>query len=129
MRYNIWRMFLISVLCLALAAPARATNFDTLGKELVTGIVVVSAGIAILVTVLVLHHKNRKSTITGCVTSGPNGMTLQDEKDKRTYALSGDPVGIKAGERMTIEGRGAKIANALTFQAHSVAKDFGACQP
>ena len=43
----------------------------------------------------------KKRTITGCVTSGQNGMTVTDEKDKQVYALSGDTTGIKPGDRVT----------------------------
>ncbi len=90
----------------------------------------VTAAVAVIVTVLIIHHKSRKRTITGCVTSGPTGMNVTDEKDKRTYSLSGDPVGVKAGERMTFEGkRRADGGKKLVFEAHSVIKDFGVCAP
>src|ERR1019366_2170561 len=101
----LWRDVLIAVVSVALAAPARAESLDTAGKQIIAGIVVVSVAVGVLVTVLILHYKHKKSTITGCVTSGANGMSVADEKDKRIYALSGDPVGIKPGDRMTLEGK------------------------
>jgi hypothetical protein len=91
--------------------------------------VVVSAGTAVLVTVLILHHKHKKSSITGCVTTGANGISLTDEKDKRIYAVAGDPPGLKPGDRMTLEGKRKQSGSALVFQAQAVTKDFGVCQP
>jgi hypothetical protein len=43
--------------------------------------------------------------------------------------VSGDPVGVKPGERMTLEGKRKQSGKTLVFEAHSVTKDFGACQP
>lgn len=126
----LWRVVLIVIVCVALASPARADSFETAGKEIVAGIIIVSAGIAVLVTYLILHRRNHRSAITGCVTSAASGMNVTDEKDKRTYAVSGDPVGIKSGDRMTFEGKRRKGSGGTpVFEAHSVTKDFGACQP
>jgi hypothetical protein len=118
----------VAILCLALAKPARA-NYQTAGEEILAGIIVVTAAIAVLVTVLVLHHKGHKSEITGCVSSGTNGMSLTDEVDRRTYTLSGDTAGVKAGDRVTLEGKRKTKGNTFTFEAHSVARDFGVCRP
>jgi hypothetical protein len=123
------RALLTVVLCAALAAPARAESFQTAGHQIVAGIVVVSAAVAVLVTVLIVHYKHKKTTITGCVAPGASGLSLTDEKDQRLYAVSGDPVGIKAGDRMTLEGKSKQSDRTLVFEAHSVTKDFGACRP
>jgi hypothetical protein len=56
-------------------------------------------------------------------------MTVTDEKDKRIYTLAGDPVGVKPGDRMTFEGKRKKDDKSLVFEAKSVTKDFGSCQP
>ena len=129
MPHQLWRLVLIAVLSVAMAVPSRAESWNAAGEQIVAGIVVVSAGIAVLVTVLVLHQKHKKSAITGCVRSGANGLTLTDEKDQRTYALSGDPVGVKADQRMTFEGKRKNVNNMPVFEARSVTKDLGACQP
>jgi hypothetical protein len=126
---NLWRVSLIVVLSVALAAPARAESWGAVEAQFITGIVVVSAGIAVLVTVVIVHHKHKRSAITGCVTTGANGMSLTDEKDKRIYALTGDPPGMKPGDRMTLEGKRKQSGSALVFQAQAVTKDFGVCQP
>lgn len=125
----LWHAVLIAVLSVALAMPGRAESLDTAGKQIVTGIVIVSVAAGVLATLLIIHYKNKKSVITGCVSSSANGMSMLDEKDKRTYVLSGDTAGIKPGDRMTLEGKRKNTGKTLSFEAQSVAKDLGACQP
>jgi hypothetical protein len=120
-----WQAVLVVVLGVALAMPARAESLNAAADQVVIGIVVVTAAVVVLTTILILHYKHRKTAITGCVASGASGPTVTDERDKRTYSLSGDPVGLKLGERMTLEGKRTKD----TFAAHSVTKDLGACVP
>jgi hypothetical protein len=120
------RSVLIPVLCLTLAIPGRAESLTTARNQLIAGIVVVGAAMTVF-AILVIRHKHKPTAITGCVRAGANVMNLTDERDKRTYALSGDPVGLRAGERMTLEGKPKKSGEALVFEAQRVAKDFGAC--
>lgn len=129
MTLHLWRASLIVVLSVALAVDARAESLQTAGDQIVAGIVVVSVGVGVLVTFLILHQKHKKSIVTGCVHPGPSGMNVTDEKDKRTYALVGDPVGIKPGNRMTLEGKRQQSAQGPVFQAQAVTKDFGVCPP
>jgi hypothetical protein len=59
-------------------------------------------------------------------------MSVTDEKDKRTYVLSGNTAGIKPGDRMTLQGKKIKpkgTDKTLTWEAKNVTKDFGVCQP
>jgi hypothetical protein len=126
----LWQGVLIAALTSALATPARANQLQTNADEIVVGIVVVSAAIAVVVTVLVLHHhKPKNRAITGCVDSGANGMSVTNEKDKRNYALSGNTVGVKQGDRMTLEGKANGPGSTLAFEVQKVTRDFGACQP
>ncbi len=67
----------------AVIAPARGETLGTAETQIITGIVVVSAAIGVVVTVLILHHKHKEAAITGCVVSGANGMSVTDEKDKQ----------------------------------------------
>ena len=129
MTIKLWRVVLIAVLSVTLIAPARAETIQTAGRQIEVGIVVVSVAIGVGVTLLTLHYKHKKTAITGCVMSGATGLSLTDEKDKRVYALSGDPVGVKPGDRMTLEGKRKQSGATLVFEAHSVTKDFGACLP
>jgi hypothetical protein len=52
----------------------------------------------------------RSPSITGCVASGPPGLSLQNEGDQQTYMLGGDVAGIKAGGRVRISGKKKKKA-------------------
>ena len=125
----IGRVALVAILCFMLATPARAGNYQTAGEEILIGIVVVTAAVAVLVTLLILHHRDHGSEITGCVSSGTNGMTLTDEIDKRTYTLSGDTSAVKTGDRVTLEGKRKTKGDTFIFQAQKVNRDFGACHP
>jgi hypothetical protein len=126
--HNLSEFVLIALLSVALAVPARAETLQTAGDQIIAGIVVVSAGITVLVIFLVLHQKHKQSTITGCVTRGATGTSLIDEKDKQLYLVSGDPLGLKPGDRMTLEGKRKKTGKDSTFEARAVKKDFGLCQ-
>lgn len=125
-----YRAVLIAIVVAALTKPARADSFETDAKLIVTGIVVVSAAVAVAVTVFVVHHRSNKSAITGCVTSGPNGSSVTDEKDNQIYLLSAGSISIKPGDRVMLEGKRRKQSGgAFVFEAHKVTRDFGACQP
>ena len=97
----------------------------------IVGVIVgVVAGVAV-VTIVAIHH-SKKRTITGCVNPGGNGMTIMDEKDRKIYALSGDPTGVKPGERMRLRGkkiRSAEVDGPLKWAAQKTDSDFGACRP
>ena len=123
------RMVLIALISIALVKPARAESIDTAGKQLEVGIVVVGAALVVGVTLLILHEKHKKATITGCVQSGANGTSVTDEKDQQIYLLSGDPAGIKAGDRMTVAGNRKAGGKGSVFEVHGVIKDFGVCRP
>ena len=73
-----------------------------------------AVAVVVVVAVLVTHHKTQR--ITGCVNTGPNGMSLTDEKDNRSYALSGSSAGVKPGDRMTLEGKRKQADKTLVFE-------------
>jgi hypothetical protein len=129
---SLWRGVLIVVISVALATPARATSLDTTARNIVIGIVAVTAAVAVVITLVILHESRKDRTITGCVSSEGSGMTIADEKDQQVYALSGNTVGITPGERMSLKGKKAKSKGAkhtLVWVATNVNKDFGVCQP
>ena len=125
-----WRGVLIVVLGVALAKPAEASGYPS-GGAIAAAIVGVAAAV-VVVAVVVIHKSSEKRTITGCVNPGGSGMTVTDEKDKQTYALSGNTTGMKPGDRMKLQGKKVKSKGAdktLVWEAKGVAKDFGVCQP
>jgi anti-sigma-K factor RskA len=129
---SLWRGVLIVALSVAVAAPARANSLDTAGRNIVIGIVAVTAAIAVVITVVILHESRKDRTITGCVSSEGNGMTIADEKDQQVYALSGNTVGITLGERMSLKGKKARSKNTnhtLVWVTTNMDKDLGVCRP
>jgi len=101
---SIWRGVLIAIISVALAAPTWADrprlranassgdSFQKLGNEVLIGIVVAAVAVVVVVAILVTHHKPQR--ITGCVHSEANGMSVTDEKDRQSYALSGSTAGV-----------------------------------
>ena len=127
-----WRGVVIVALCVVLAIPARAqtgTGKIVNSGAIIAGIVAVVAALVVVI-VVVVHESSKKRTITGCVNSGENGVSVTDEKDKRLYALSGDTTGLKPGDRVTLQGKKVKPKGAntpLAWEVDKETKDFGAC--
>jgi len=122
---------LIIALTLAITTPARGDSLKTQGDEILIGIVAVTAAVAVVITVLAVHYSKKRS-ITGCVASAGDGLTVTDENDKKIYALSGNTSGVKPGDRMKLKGKKVKPTGTdktLVWEATDVSKDFGVCQP
>lgn len=130
----------IWILSVALAMPAGAQNPRTLApgsgsklepgaKDIVIGAAVGIAAVAVVATVLIIHYSHKKSSWTGCVVTGANGMSLTNEKDKQTYLLFGDTSAVKSGDRMTLHGKRKNTGNARAFETQKVTRDFGVCSP
>ena len=87
--------------------------------------------VGVVVVVVLVVHYSKKRTITGCVSSGPDGMTVTNEGDKQVYTLSGDTGGVKPGERMKLQGSKLKAntGKPLIWDTKKISKDFGVCQP
>jgi len=84
----------------------------------------VAAGIAVI-AYLVLN----KPVILGCVQSIDGSPTLIDEKDKHAYALAGDHLNLKTGERFKLKGKKIKEKDGkFTFRVKNVDHDYGACK-
>jgi hypothetical protein len=129
---NLWRGILIVLISLALTTPAKANSMDNTARNIVIGIVAVTAAVAVVITVVIMHESKKDRTITGCVSSGGIGMTIADERDKQVYALSGNTAAITPGDRMSLKGKKAKSKgtnHTLVWVTTNVNKDFGVCQP
>jgi hypothetical protein len=89
------------------------------------------AGAAAVVGVggyLIYRATHKHTSIQGCVTSDQNGFSLQNEKDKKTYALAGDSATLRAGQKVALSGKKMKDSTGkLTFQVQKLTKDYGAC--
>jgi hypothetical protein len=132
---------LIIALVLGLCVPTGAqapigtippgANFGGISKGAIIGIVVGVVATVVVVAILIIRHSAKSRTITGCVTTAPNGLVVTNEKDKRVYALSGDTAGVKPGERMTLQGHKISFSgsNPLGWEVSQIQKDYGACRP
>jgi len=82
-------------------------------------------------TAVVLYLILRKPTITGCVSSGGNGMTLTADDSKRSYKLVGNTEGVTAGDRVKLQGKKEKStvsSSPLVWETEKLSKDYGACR-
>ncbi|HKF50376.1 MAG TPA: hypothetical protein VKB38_23640 [Terracidiphilus sp.] len=128
-----------SLLCVSLllsSLPAQAhvhtraqnTSLQTQANEIGAGIIGVAAalGIGLGVGIYFALHP----TIKGCVSSDPNGLSLKNEKDQVTYALTGATTTLKAGEVVKVRGRKKSASGtsaSATFRVDGVKKTYGAC--
>jgi hypothetical protein len=131
-RKNFWSVLLVVALSSAVATPARAGTLSNDAHNIEVGIVVAAVAVVVVV-ILVIHHEAVKGkTITGCVSSGVNGMTITDQKNQRVYALLGNTAGIAPGERLKLHGWKLNPQGTDTmpgWEATGVVKDLGVCHP
>jgi hypothetical protein len=111
----------------ASASPAPASGPISTGQMTAIGIGVAGSGarpgIAICFAVRPSH------SLTGCVSSGPNGLQLQRYGDQRTYALIGVVSALKPGDRVRLSGKKKMAAvGSQPFFVEKWSKDFGACR-
>lgn len=131
---QLWSGVLIATLSLALSSrvEAQTGGGKIVSNGTIVGVIVGVIAAVVVVAYVVVHESRKKRTITGCVVQGGNGMSLTDEKDKRSYALSGNTADIKPGDRMSLQGRKIKPKDAgkpVVWETRTISKDFGACQP
>jgi hypothetical protein len=131
-RVGIVSMIALSSLLLCGAAPV--TCKDNIGPS--TGEVVgiaagIGAGVVIGVVVLVEVNKSHH-TVKGCVTSGPDGIQVVSDSDKRTYSLVSSPANVKVGDIVKLRGNKEKQPKGSTgnqqFVVEKISKDFGPCK-
>jgi hypothetical protein len=117
------RPFIILIACIALLLPAKPARADSFGADIVLVAVGIVAAIAVVsVTAYALVHH---PTIKGCVSTGPNGLQLQDEYAQQVFQLSGNTTGITPGDMMKVKG---KKHNHSLFTVEEVKKDYGVCK-
>ena len=104
------------------ASTGSAGSYGS-GAGIGIGIGAAAAGAALIYWAT--HHK---TTLVGCVLSGDDGMTLKNERDHRTYALSPGSESLKPGERVELKGKKTKDdSGRKIFRVQKVAKNLGAC--
>jgi hypothetical protein len=127
------RVYLAAGLVLvALLVNCRPAEAQTGGigpsKGQVVGALVGAAAAIVVITVVVVYAVRRAPTVTGCAVSGANGLTLENDSDHQSFVLNGETAGIKAGDRVKIQGKKQKAdGTARGFTVLKVKRDYGAC--
>ena len=117
-------MSLVCVLLLFSSKPAKADTLQTDAVLIVVGIALIASAITVGVVLAIKH----KPTLHGCAASGPDGLELRNTGDSLTYQLIGDVAGLKAGDRVRVNGKKKKVdGGAMQFIVEK-SKDYGACQ-
>jgi hypothetical protein len=92
------------------------------GKAIGIGVGAAAGGAAVLY--LALHHAG---TVTGCVQSGDDGLTIVDDK-KKTYRLMSGGADLVPGERVELRGKKSSADGAgQSFQPKKLVKNLGSC--
>lgn len=123
------------LLCSGATAPAGCGPNGSSGSigpsngEVVGAAVGIGAAIAVVVVVLVeVDHSHH--SVSGCVTTGPNGLELQTS-DSKSYALAGDAASVRVGDRVKLHGskvRKTKDSSGdQVFRVASISRDYGPC--
>jgi hypothetical protein len=125
---------LSSFLLCGASSPTQCKSSGSIGPSTgeVVGVgVAVGAVIVVGTVVLVEVHKSHH-TIKGCVTTGPDGLEVQNESDKKTYALTGVPANVKVGDIVKVNGTKEKkqrsSAGNEDFVVTKMSKDYGPCK-
>jgi hypothetical protein len=116
---------------LSTTAEAQTGGGKIVSNGTIAGVIVGVLAAVVIVAYVVIHESSKKRSITGCVISGASGMSVTDEKDKRSYALSGNTGAIKPGDRVTLQGKKVKPKDAgkpVVWETKTFSKDFGSCQ-
>jgi hypothetical protein len=81
-------------------------------------------------TVIAVKHSHHN--LKGCVSSGPEGLKLANDSDKKTYSLLGASADLKAGEKVKLHGtkenKRKDRAGNQEFLVDKVTKDLGPCE-
>ena len=72
---------------------------------------------------------HRSHTVTGCVVKGDGGLSLTDDKSKRTFELLDGAANVSSGERMELKGKIKKNESGNPrFEVKRVSKNLGECR-
>lgn len=108
----------------AQAAPFQiVSNGEAAG--IIVGIVVVSAGVGVGITYLILHDR---SVAEGCIAESGGKRTLVGS-DKTVYSLVDSGPSLPVGQRAKLKGHKSGPKSARSLQVEKVLKVYGPCQP
>lgn len=96
-------------------------------KAEVIGVAIGVVAVAGVGTALVVNHAHH--TFKGCALTGPNGLELESNSEKKVYLLTGVTEGIKAGNLVKLHGSKKKQRGETTpeVSVEKLVKDYGPC--
>jgi hypothetical protein len=116
-------VMLIAVLSRSASAQTELGHIGPTTGEVVGAAVGVAA-----VTTIVLYLTLHKTYITGCTQTAEGESALTDH-DGLTYLLVDESSGLKAGQRVKLQGKKKKDKQGkLSFRVSKIKKDYGPCQ-
>jgi hypothetical protein len=113
-------------------APTDPTPSPSHGSGDALGIAVgvAAAGAIGVATAVAVNHE--RHILKGCVSSGPDGLRLTKDSDKKTYSLVGITADVKSGEKVRLHGTKQKKQKGSPgnqqFLVERVSKDLGPCE-
>ena len=129
--HSMLRMLAAVALCLFMVVPSFPQNYGNIGpsKGEVIGIIAGGAAVVAVGAYLIYRGTHKHASIEGCVTSDQNGLSLRNEKDKKTYFLASDSAALRPGQHIALSGKKTKDSSGkLVFQVQKLTKDLGECQ-
>jgi len=118
----------ILLVCVYSVVSSRPAEAQAVSGAQAVGILAVIAGVGAAIGVGVYYAVRQPPSITGCVVSGPGGLTLKNEGNHQDFLLMGDIAAIKPGDRVRVKGKKKKDSTGhRSFLVDQVKKDYGAC--
>ena len=125
------------VFCGASTPTTQGCNTQNTGsigpsKGEVVAVGVAVGAVVVVGTVIVIYEVNdHHHTIKGCATLTPDGIQVIDERDKRTYTVTGVTADVKPGDRVKVHGNKEKQQKGSTaptdFVVQKINKNYGPC--
>lgn len=122
----------ILLTCGSTAPPACNEKIGPSDGEIIGGVIGVAAVIIVGTVVLVEVSNKSHHTVKGCVTAGPDGLTLHTEGNRKIYALTGVTANVKVGDVIKVHGSKLKsqkdTAGDQDFRVEKMSRDYGPCK-
>lgn len=115
---------LVCAFCTLTTKTAKA-NVGYAPDRKAVPIIVGVVAVGVLIVYFAVHHRH---SLKGCTSVGPGGLQIQNEGDRKVYALTDNTGGIKPGNRVRVSGKKIKHSDPRAFDVSKLSKDYGACR-
>ena len=118
----------ILLVCVYSVVSSRPAEAQAVSGAQAIGILAIIAGVGAAIGIGVYYAVRQPPSITGCITSGARGMSLQNEGNHQDFLLMGDIATIKPGDRVRLKGKKKKDSGGnRSFLVDQMKKNYGAC--